>query len=216
MSFSLKEVLKHRLKQPLPGIEAQYEMAHIKRARVRPEDLRPHTFRKSAVLIILYERDGRVLIPLTERHPYKGVHSAQVSFPGGKFDEHDGALENTALRECWEEIGISEGLELLGALTPVYIPVSNFIVHPFVAFYTGRQITFNLNEREVKALVELEIDTLKNPATFRQTNVEPSPGMRIETPYFDVNGKVVWGATAMILNEFRHILLESEQATTGV
>lgn len=208
MSISFKNFLELRLTKPLPGIDAQYEMAHIKRAKVRPEDLQAGTFRESAVLILLYEKEGNIFIPLTERHPYPGVHGAQISFPGGKSDPEDKSLEMTAFRECKEEIGVSENLQLLGALTPVYIPVSSFIVHPFVAYYTSETISFTLNEREVKSLVELNLEVLKKPATIKQTTVEPAPGLRIETPYFDVNGKVVWGATAMMLNELRHLLLE--------
>lgn len=212
MPLLLKTFLQQRLSQPLPGIDAQYEMAHVKRAKVRPEDLQADTFRESAVLIVLYEKEGNIFIPLTERHPYPGVHGAQISFPGGKSDPEDRSLEMTAFRECREEIGLSEKLELLGALTPVYIPVSSFIVHPFIAYYTGEAISFTLNEREVKSLVELNLEVLNNPATIKQTTVEPAPGLRIETPYFDINGKVVWGATAMMLNELRHLLLEFEKS----
>jgi len=206
MPLDLKKALKQRLLEPLPGIEAQYEMAHMKRAKVKPEDLDPDQFRKSAVLLLIYEKQNEFYLPLTERHSYPGVHSAQISLPGGKYEENDQTLWKTALRECDEEIGIREDIELLGALTPVYIPVSNFIVYPYVGFYDGMDIRFSPAQSEVKSILELKLANLKDPGIIKQTTVEPSPGVKIKTPYFDVQGKIVWGATAMILNECKYLL----------
>ena len=201
--------LKLQLQLPLPGSDVQWEMAHVKRDKVKPEDLDPGKFRNSAVMVLLIERHEGYFIPLTERHTYKGAHSGQISFPGGKFDESDLTLENTALRECHEEIGLKEGIDILGKLTPVYIPVSKFLVQPFVAVLRSGEPVYNINSSEVRSIFELAVDELLSPALLKETVVETGPGLKLKTPYFDVQGKIVWGATAMILNELKHLMLKT-------
>lgn len=208
MESSFLSKLKAQLERPLPGIEVQWEMAHVDRKNLRPEELHPDNYRNSAVLILLVKRNNSLFIPLTERHIYKGAHSGQISFPGGKFDETDITLERTALRECEEEIGIKDNIEILGQLTPLYIPVSKFLVTPFVGMLNTDDATYIINANEVQNIVELPLEELKQPALIKETFVEPMPGIKFKTPYFDVEGKIVWGATAMILNEFKHLLLE--------
>ncbi len=200
--------LKQQLKLPLPGMEVQFEMAHVNREKVKHEELNPSEYKNSSVLLLLIERDGQFYIPLTERHTYAGVHSGQVSFPGGKFDALDVTLEKTALRECYEEIGLLNNIEIIGELSPVYIPVSKFMVNPFVAVLNHKEIVYEVNEAEVKNIFELSLKDLMLPELIKRTTVEPMPGMKLKTPYYDVQGKIVWGATAMILNEFKHLLLK--------
>lgn len=200
------QTLHARLTEPLPGIDAQYEMAHVKREKVDIESLNSRDFRSSAVLLLLIKRGANFFIPLTERYNYKGVHSGQISFPGGKKDITDSDLRQTALRECREEIGLSDYIEIIGELTPVYIPVSKFIVHPYVAVFTADEPEYKLDLDEVKSLLEFNALDLKNPQTVKHTTVEPSPGYKLKTPYFDVQGKIVWGATAMILSEFKKLI----------
>lgn len=207
MEQNFVKKLKERLKNPLPGTDVQFEMAHVKRERLKTEDINlPEYYKKSAVLILLCNNPSGLYIPLTERHSYKGFHSGQISLPGGKFEEQDVTLEATAIRECREEIGIKNNIELLGALTPVYIPVSSFLVQPFVATVSETNIAYNLNTDEVKSLLEFRIHDLLNPNIVKETIIEPRKGIKFKTPYFDVNGNVVWGATAMILNELKHLL----------
>lgn len=196
--------LKERFNQPLPGPEAQFEMAHINRQKLRLNELQEGNFRSSAVLLLLVKREEGFFIPLTERHTYKGAHSGQVSLPGGKHEEHDTSLEETALRECAEEIGVDKGIHIIGELTPIYIPVSNFVVNPYVGVYTNDVINYSLNDKEVKSLLELNLSDLKNPDLVKQTTIDAN-GYKLKTPYFDVQGKIVWGATAMILNEFKQM-----------
>ena len=182
-------------------------MAHVNREKLKHEDLNPNDYKSSAVLLLLIKRNNDFYIPLTERHDYAGVHSGQVSFPGGKFEDSDETLEKTALRECNEEIGILNHIEIVGQLTPVYIPVSRFMVNPFVGILNDDEINYGVNEVEVKNILELSLNDLMLPELIKHTVVEPMPGMKLKTPYFDVQGKIVWGATAMILNEFKHLLL---------
>lgn len=205
----LISTLRQQLKGVLPGMEAQFEMAHLKREKIHSEDLNSDNHNKSAVLLLLCKNKNGWFIPLTERHVYNGAHSGQISLPGGKYEEADGNLEKTALRECYEEIGIKSDIELLGALTPIYIPVSKFLVHTFIGFLNTEKINYVLNPKEVKQLIELPIKELINPGLVKQTTVEPVKGLKFKTPYFDVQGKVVWGATAMILNELKHLLMQN-------
>lgn len=199
--------LEQQLKQPLPGMEVQFEMAHVNREKLKPEELNPKDYKSSAVLLLLIKKENGFYIPLTERHTYKGAHSGQISFPGGKFEEADQTLENTALRECYEEIGLKENISIIGQLTPVYIPVSKFMVNTFVGVLDGTTFEYKVNANEVRSLIELPVKNLKQPALVKETFVEPMPGLKFKTPYFDVEGKIVWGATAMVLNEFKHLLL---------
>ncbi len=208
MESAFLSKLKQQLQLPLPGIEAQFEMAHINREKLKPQDLKPLDYKSSAVLLLLVKKENGFYIPLTERHTYNGAHSGQISFPGGKFEDKDITFEQTALRECHEEIGIKHNVELIGALSPIYIPVSKFMVNPFVAVLTDEKFNYSVNTAEVKNIIELCVDDLKFPNLVKETFVEPMPGLKFKTPYFDVEGKIVWGATAMILNEFKHLLLK--------
>lgn len=206
MEIGFIDRLKERLRWPLPGIEAQYEMAHIAREKVKPEELNPWQFKPSAVLLLLIPRKNDFFIPLTERNDYKGWHSKQISLPGGKYDVSDTSLEDTAIRECYEEIGIRENIEVIGKLTPVFIPVSKFMVNPFIGISKTDRADYIIDKNEVNEIIELSLTTLRDPSIIKQTTVEPATGIKLKTPYFDVQGKVVWGATAMILNEFKSLL----------
>jgi 8-oxo-dGTP pyrophosphatase MutT (NUDIX family) len=206
VNLAFINALKERLKLPLPGFEAQWEMAHVNREKMRKEDLQPSSYRNSAVMILLCPIDNSFFIPLTERHTYKGAHSGQVSFPGGKFDEGDVSLLNTAKRECFEEIGVKEDIEIIGELSSLYIPVSRFMVHPFVGVLKNEKVSYELNNAEVKDLLELKLEELMDPGLVKETVIEPTPGVKFKTPYFDVQGRIVWGATAMILNELKCLI----------
>jgi 8-oxo-dGTP pyrophosphatase MutT (NUDIX family) len=205
--FNFKAHLQDKLGKPLPGIDAQYEMAPATRERYPIELIDPSSYRKSAVMLLIYQTESGLYIPLTKRHMYEGKHSGQISLPGGKYEESDESLLNTALRELNEEIGIDDGIEVLGGLTPVYIPVSNFYVEPFVGLYTKSEINFNSNTREVKELIQLNLDVLKSDAIVESEGIVHGDGYKLKTPYFNVEGNIVWGATAMILNEFKKLII---------
>lgn len=208
-SFSVDK-LAQAFQKGLPGADAQYKMAPVGRRERSVASMRDDDHRLAAVLILLYERDGELLFPLIQRPTYQGVHSAQMSLPGGKLEEDDGNdLSITALRETHEEVGVSpDDITLLGKLTELYIPPSKFLVSPFVGYCQGEP-TFNWDNPEVDELVEVETDQLHSSENKGQTQITISKGMRITTPYYNLSEKVVWGATAMILSEFEHVLKQA-------
>lgn len=191
----------------LPGAEAQYKMSALGRRKSVSDTFGTREHKVGAVLILLYPHQGDLLFPLTQRHAYKGVHSAQVSLPGGKVELDDASTEATALRETQEEIGVDPSqIEVLGKLTDLYIPPSNFLVHPYIGYLESKP-PMKKDDYEVAELFEGSISTLMDDKTIGETKV-PIPGnMKIKTPYFNIQEKVVWGATAMILSELREVLL---------
>lgn len=198
--------LKTNLQYSLPGEEAQFEMAHVKREKLADLHLDYKNYRPSAVLILLYPNEQQqTSVLLIERMTYDGHHSGQIAFPGGKAEPTDIDLQATALREFFEETGADITPTVIGKLTPVYIPVSKFMVQPFIS-YVEQKPNFSASAYEVNALIEWEINHLLNPETVKDTTIEPTPGLKLKTPYFDVQGKVLWGATAMMLNELKWVL----------
>ncbi len=206
MLVDLQAFLKEELSKTLPGKDVQYQMASSNRIKNIPELNEIKGYKESSVCILLYKDKNTIYFPLIERVVYAGVHSGQIALPGGKKDEEDVDLVQTALRELEEEIGISHtNIEVVGKLTQVYIPPSNFLVNPIVAI--SHQIPeFILNPTEVQSVIPFSLNELLDDTIVKQTMIELEKGLKIKTPYFDVRGKVLWGATAMILNELKHIL----------
>ena len=198
--------LKTNLQKPLPGEVAQFEMAHVKREKLSDLFAEYKNYRPSAVLILLFPNEQQqTSVLLIERMTYNGHHSGQIAFPGGKAEQSDVDLQATALREFFEETGSDVTPIVIGKLTPVYIPVSKFMVQPFVSYVTQKP-NFSVSAYEVNALIEWEINQLLNPNIIKETTLEATPGLKLKTPYFDVQGKVLWGATAMMLNELKVII----------
>jgi 8-oxo-dGTP pyrophosphatase MutT (NUDIX family) len=202
--------LRQRFESPLPGKEAQYRMANFKRInQLHLQASPPADVRIACVLHLLHQQEDawRTVLIRRSTNP-NDKHSGQISFPGGRFEESDGALVNVAIREAQEEIGVeSTDIEILGQLTELWIPVSNFLVYPFVGVLNGLP-QFNPQPGEVESILTPSIDYLRNPAARKIGDV-PIHSLGIvykETPHFEVDGHIVWGATAMILNEFLEML----------
>lgn len=202
--------LRQRLEEPLPGLEAQMQMISHKLAMPASKISRfniPEDHRKASVLALLYQKEGRWHTALMQRPESPYPHSKQVSFPGGGYEKTDENNAFTALRETEEEFGIpKENIQLIGKLTHVYIPVSNYLVQPFVG-YLNQPPQFIPEAGEVDEIVEVPIDQLLDPANRRQKTIETHGGMILpDVPYFALNDKIVWGATAMMLSEFAAVL----------
>ena len=201
----ISKKLKYRLSLPLPGIDAQMKMAHLERRLTLTRFKVPGYARMGAVLILLFEEDGIIKTCFIERTQYDGVHSGQIAFPGGK-KEPDETLEQTAVREAEEEIGVKgQDITVLGQLTELYIPPSNFLVHPFVGAINYKPAFFP-QEAEVAEVVEIKIDDLADVRLRGEKEITLSNGSTVQTPYFDLHGKTVWGATAMIISEFLEVV----------
>jgi 8-oxo-dGTP pyrophosphatase MutT (NUDIX family) len=202
----LKIQWKEELSRPLPGLKAQLRMAP--KGRLASRYLRPvrNDVRHSSVLILLYPDEiGRIRFPLILRTVYDGAHSGQVAFPGGKHEESDPDHHFTALREAEEELGIDpKRVDILGSLTELYVWASNYMVYPVVAIAPERP-QFVPNAQEVAGYLEADLATLMSTEALPTTELQLREGLRIRAPYFPVEGKVVWGATAMILGEMLQI-----------
>lgn len=200
------QIVRHRLNSSLPGRVAHEEMMSY--VRETAHDIRSSTndFREGAVLILLHPSQKGWSTVLIERTSYEGVHSAQIAFPGGKRDTTDRDLQHTALRETEEEIGVRDGIEILGQLSEVYIPPSKFIVRPFVGVMHSAPL-FIPDPREVADVFSWAIHDLMHENAVSEVMVTAGiNNMKLKVKAFEANGRVVWGATAMMLAEFRRIL----------
>lgn len=202
--------LTGQLAQPLPGKQAQLKMATLRRIEeLEMRGVPPADARVAAVMILLHRPPGETWkTVLIERaaHP-KDRHSGQISLPGGSYELSDDSLEAVALREAHEEIGIPPAqIQVLGRLTELYIPVSNFLVHPFVGIIHGTPV-FSPQPGEVAHILTPPMHLFFNPEYQKTTDLRLSDDLTIRNvPYFEVDGRVVWGATAMILSELIEIL----------
>jgi 8-oxo-dGTP pyrophosphatase MutT (NUDIX family) len=201
--------LEKQLRKPLPGNEAHLKMA----SRVRLNELRgkydTSSAKQSSVLILLYPYNGSIFTVLMKRNSYNGVHSGQISFPGGSYEKSDGSFIETALREANEEVGILPGnVKVIGELSDMYIPPSNFMVHPIVGFSMERPQLIP-DTMEVAEIVEANLSVIFEDRDFKEKELEVR-GQIIKTPYYEVNGHVVWGATAMMLSELKEVVLRMD------
>ena len=160
--------------------------------------------KEAGVLVLFYPKNGKTHIVLMLRSQYKGTHSAQISFPGGKKEPSDKNLIYTALRESQEEIGINASqIESVFPLTDLYIPPSNFWVYPFIGILKSTP-KFKTNY-EVEELIEISLDDLLK-AKIITKQIKTSYLKSTDMNCFIFNEFTVWGATAMILNEIRELM----------
>jgi len=196
------ERIKCGIQGPLPGLPAMLHMAPPFREELIARSLVDARPRMAAVLIPITHRAGQLHVILTKRCAYRGVHSAQISFPGGKMERGDEHLQATALRETQEELQLPGAqVELLGALTPLYIPPSNYWVHPFAAVLHNPPNIWTPQPEEVDQVLEPSLQQLLKPEIRVKREAQTSEGKQ-EVPGFQLSDHFIWGATAMMLEEF--------------
>lgn len=180
----------------------EFRLEELRMARIKKKNTK-----KAAVLALFYpnEQDLTHLL-LILRKTYKGVHSNQIGFPGGKVDEVDKDLKSTALRETHEEVGVSpDKVNIIKSLSEVYIPPSNFEVQPFIGL-SDTLLSFVAQESEVEKIVEVKVSDFLDDTNLFSQRLSTSYAKNVDVPAFRFNGHVVWGATAMMLSEIKELL----------
>ena len=193
---------------PLPGEEYHYAMAPIERLKeLKATAKRQNNAKQAGVMALFYpDRADQTNFILILRNSYPGVHSAQVGFPGGQFEANDGDLKNTALRETEEEVGVpGKAIQIIRPLTQIYIPPSNFMVSPYLGLLDHTP-KFIPDPSEVQDIIQVPLKQLLDDSARITRKLSTSYASSIEVPAFDLQGHVVWGATAMMLNEAREML----------
>ncbi len=200
------EIIPQIKSAKLLGIEAHKIMAPTERLLFMEDfDYSLKNPRESAVLCLFYPKENQVYMALIIRAKYPGVHASQVAFPGGKREEGE-ELDETALRETFEEIGVSPSkVSLIKELTKVYIPPSNFLVTPFVG-YADELLEFTKDPYEVADVIELSLNTFLNDEIVSKITMDTSYANTTKMPVFTVEEHLVWGATAMIMSEIKEMI----------
>jgi len=200
--------IQKELKNPLPGRSFQYKMAPDDRDRQYEKNTQKKNPKQAGVMLLLFPSSGRLSTVFVKRTVYTGAHSGQISFPGGTYSSKDSSLLQTAVRETQEELGIElTNMVKLGALTPLFISVSNFMVYPYVGFINETPV-FKVQPSEVQyAFIEglstFQDKKIRNCFELKRENYS------LTAPCYFVHKEKIWGATAMILSEFLEILQRS-------
>ncbi len=191
----------------LPSVSSHVKMAPLE--RIESLENR-HDFsdsaRKAAVMMLFYPKGDVAHLVLIVRNSYPGVHSSQIAFPGGKVEETDLDLQETALRETFEEIGIpSDTINVIRSFSSIYIPPSNFLVYPFMGVSTS-ELKFVLQEEEVAGIIEMPVSLLLDDSIIAHKILDTSYAKEMTVPVFQIQEHAIWGATAMMLSELKDVL----------
>lgn len=202
------EIIKQKLSEPLPGLASHLKLAPTSRAKeIANYNGKIIDAKKSAVMILLFHEEGDLKVIVIRRSFYVGIHAGQIAFPGGRYEEEDGNVENTAIREIEEEIGISsDKIQVLGRLTDIYVPPSNFLISIFVGYLDQRPI-YKIDEREVAEVIEIDFnDFYKENIIHEKEFLVPSMQSSTKALYYQVGNIELWGASAMVMTELLDVL----------
>ena len=198
--------IENALKRPLPGKKGQYIMAPGYRPDYDLDEVMKFNPRIGGVLLLLDPRDAELKVILTLRKQYLGTHSGQMSFPGGKQESSDTDIIHTALRETKEEIGISaDQVEVIGRLSELYIPPSNFLVYPTVAVLK-EDAQFIKQVDEVEEIVPIPLSFFLDKKSRGTTKIKVMGNAEVDVPAYVYGDYTIWGATAIMLSEFVYLL----------
>lgn len=165
--------------------------------------------KKAAVMSLIFPRYNELHMAFMLRKSYPGVHSNQISFPGGKIEGTDANFLAAALRETNEEFGVEpKEIEVLRELTQVYIPPSNFLVQPFLG-WSEKELKFIPEQSEVERIIEIPLELVLSDEFVGSKMLTTSYANNIEVPIFKFGEEVIWGATAMMLSEIKDLLLQA-------
>ncbi len=196
--------LTRKLREPLPG-NAAHELMSPASRRKYPSNPDLSKAKLSSVLALFYPADKSIRLIFIQRPLYNGVHSGQIAFPGGRFEETDRNLMETALRETYEEIGISpEQIHVMGKLTNLYIPPSNFLVFPYLGYLSNEPV-FVPDPQEVHEVFSLNVFDLLKKDMLQEREVS-GLNYQLSVPCFYINNRLIWGATSMMLSELIEII----------
>jgi 8-oxo-dGTP pyrophosphatase MutT (NUDIX family) len=197
--------LQKHLNKTLPAMESQYKMAGSYRPVVSIDEAIEKQAKSAGVLILVTKLETDFHFLMIQRTTYDGAHSGQMAFPGGKMEPQDATIIDTAIRECYEEIGLNVSKnQILGALTPLYIPVSHFVVYPFLAFIDAPS-QFVKDPNEVEAIFLFKLHEFFKPENIQDFSFQMQNQM-MTVPSYQFQGQTVWGASAMILSEWFDII----------
>lgn len=206
--IDIVEQLRGALTGPLPGARAHEPMRAFPSGDIRPVFEHKLPPKPGSVMILLYEENGTIRIPLTRRQDYIGAHGGQVSFPGGKAEAGEDPI-TTALRECEEEIGVpATDVDVIGRLSDFFVVPSNFMIVPVVGWVKSPPV-FVPQVTEVMKIVNAELPALLRDDAVHAGEILAAGKYKMQAPHFLIENEIVWGATAMMLNEFRTLIRES-------
>lgn len=202
-----REALEARLKLPLPGSASQDAMSSRARLPLQAYLDKHPDYRTSAVMMLLFPLEGSVHTMIIKRPSYDGIHSGQLALPGGKKEQEEKPI-HTAIRETLEEVGVSVSVQdVIGELTPLYIPPSNFLVHPFVAWLNEKP-QYVIDQREVDIILEVPLATFLDEQLKTRKRIPIGVNTFIDAPCYLIGEETLWGATAMMFAELESLLNE--------
>lgn len=204
--YNFIHTVKRNLNNPLPGVSAHLKMVSVERKEMIRQKFRTPDAKKAAVLILFYPVIEKPHLIFIERSMYGGIHSGQISFPGGQFENQDNSLIQTALRETEEEIGIkASSITTIGNLSHIFIQPSNFYVLPVVA-YLNDIPDFIIDKKEVSKVLNFSWDQLTDKNNIINSDIQVRGTILRDVPCFQINNFVIWGATAMMLRELIDVI----------